>query len=255
MRKNFLILFIMLFAVFSCAKKEKTPTAESTYIKAYEQLKDKNYSESAKTFEKIEDDFPFSKWAPKAQIMAAYAYYKNNDHADTIRVVEDFIRINPADSAIDYMTYLKAMCYYKQIPDIARAQDNTKLASITLRELVARFPNSDYAQDARDKLVVVDEHLAGAKMSVGRYQINQENYIGALQNFQEVVDRYHYTNQAPESYYRLVETYNKIGLTSQATKANQILQERFSDNEWAQMAQKFPLVDDKKIAFKEKKKK
>lgn len=245
--KNFKLSIFLIFSliIFSCAKKEKpTPTAESAYLKAYELLKDKSYSEAAKEFEKIEDDFPFSKWASKAQIMAAYAHYKYKEYNEVIRVVDDFIRINPADSAIDYMTYLKAMCYYNQIPEINRAQDNTKLASITFRELVARFPDSEYANDAREKIIFVDEHLAGAKMSVGRYQIDRENYIGAIENFQDVADRYHYTNQAPESYYRLVETYHTLGLSDQATKANQLLQEKFADNEWAQMAQKLPLKND-----------
>ncbi len=235
------ICFLIIATASSCKKKEETPTSESAYIKAYELLKDKSYSESAKAFEKIEDDFPFSKWAAKAQTMAAYAFYKNKDYADVIRTVDDFIRVNPANSAISYMMYMKALSYYDQIPEINRAQDNTKLAYVTFRELLTRFPGSDYAQDAEDRVVFINEHIAGARMSVGRYQISQKNYVGAIKSFQEVVKRYSFTDQAPEALHRLVELYLKIGLKTEAQKTYTQLQERFPNNEWAKTAEKIDL--------------
>lgn len=235
---KFITIFLVILSVFSCAKKEETPTGENTYTKAKQLLSDRNFSEAAKEFEKIDDDFPFSKWAVKAQNMAAYAFYKNKDYADVIRVVDDFIRINPSNETIPYMYYMKALSYYEQIPDIARAQDNTKFASATFRELIARFPNSDYAFDARDKLTFVDEHLAGAKMAVGRYQVSQENYVGALKNFHDVVQRYSFTNQGPEAYYRLIEIYHKIGLKHEAEKIRSQLESRFPNSEWVALAQK-----------------
>ncbi len=239
--KNKFAQLLIIFLIFSCAKKQETPTAESTYIKAKKLLDDKDYSESAKEFEKIEDDFPFSKWATKSQNMAAYAFYKNKDYNEVVRVVDDFIRVNPTNETLSYMYYMKGLSFYEQIPDIERAQDNTKMSSATFRELIARFPTSDHAYDARDKLIFVDEHLAGAKMSVGRYQITQQNYVGALKNFHEVSARYFRTNQAPEAYYRLVEIYFKIGLKNEAKKALHALQEDFPENEWAQKAKKINL--------------
>jgi len=235
---KFIAVFLNTFSIFSCAKKEETPTGENTYVKAKQLLSDRNFSEAAKEFEKIDDDFPFSKWAVKAQNMAAYAFYKNKDYADVIRVVDDFIRINPSNETISYMYYMKALSYYEQIPDIERAQDNTRLASATFRELIARFPNSDYAFDARDKLAFVDEHIAGAKMAVGRYEESQENYVGALKHFHEVIQRYSFTNQGPEAYYRLIEIYHKIGLRREAKKIRTELESRFSSNEWNELAQK-----------------
>lgn len=235
---KFITVFLLILAIFSCAKKEETPTGENTYIKAKKLLDDKNYSEAAKEFEKIDDDFPFSKWAVQAQNMSAYAYYKNKDYADVIRVVDDFVRINPSNPTLPYMYYMKALSYYEQIPDIARAQDNTRLASTTFRELIARFPSTDYAFDARDRLAFVDEHIAGAKMAVGRYQIEQENYVGALKNFHEVMQRYSFTNQGPEAYFRLVEIYSKIGLKNEAKKLRNQMEGRFPSNDWTILAQK-----------------
>lgn len=231
---KFLIVLLITFAIFSCAKKkEEVPTGESSYIKAKKLLDEKNYAEAAKEFEKIDDDFPFSKWAAKSQNMAVYAFYKNKDYTDVVRAVDDFIRINPSNETIPYMYYMKALSYYDQIPDIERAQDNTRLSSATFRELIARFPNTDHAIDARDKLEFIDEHIAGAKMAVGRYQVTQENYVGALKNFHEVAGRYSYTNQGPEAFYRLVEIYHKIGLKNEALKMRDQLEARFSNNEWA----------------------
>lgn len=239
--KNFrsIIIFLLLLCAFSCSgKKEETPTGESSYIKAKKMLDEHDYAEAAKEFEKIDDDFPFSKWALKSQTMAVYAFFKDKDYANVIRLVDDFVRINPNYENVSYMYYMKALSYYEQIPDIARAQDNTRLASATFRELIARFPESDYAIDARAKLIYVDEHIAGAKMAVGRYQMLQDNYVGALKNFQEVVKRYSYTNQGPEAYYRLVEIYHKLGLKKEALKIQHILEARFSSSKWNEMAQK-----------------
>ena len=232
-----LLIILMIFGVISCSKKKEDPTAESSYIKAIQLLKDKNYSEAAKDFENIEDEFPFSKWAAKAQTMAVYAYYKNEDYDDVARIVDDFIRINPNHEAIDYMLYMKALSYYNQIPEINRAQDKTKLASIAFRELNARFAQSRYYDDVENKLEFVDEHLAGATMSVGRYAISQKNYIGAIKNFQYVVNRYHYTNQAPEGYFRLFEIYQKLGIEKEAQKSHQNLLEKFPQNHWTKLAQ------------------
>lgn len=233
------LIFLVCFVAFSCSKKkEEAPTSESSYLKAKQMLDDKDYNNAAKEFEKFDDDFPFSKWAHQSQAMAVYCFYKNKDYADVVRVVDDFIRINPNNSLLPYMYYMKALSYYDQMPTIERAQDNTRLASSSFRELAARFPLTEYSFDARDKLVLVDEHIAGAKMSVGRYQMTQGNYIGALKNFHEVVSRYRGTNQLPEAYYRLTEVYYKIGLKSEAKKAKARLEEDFAQNDWTKLAEK-----------------
>jgi outer membrane protein assembly factor BamD len=229
------IIVISLFLANSCSKpKEIIPTAESSYTDAMRSLKRKDYIESAKLFEKIEDDFPFSKWAVKAQTMAVYAHYKEKEYLEVIRIVDEFAKTNPANKALPYMLYIKAICYYDQITDISRAQDMAKQASATFRELIARFSTSEYSSDAKDRLSFIDEHIAGAKMSVGRYQIMQKNYVGAIANFQDVITRYGYTNQAPEGYYRLYEIYAKLGVNNLTDSAMNTLKSRFPDNIWAE---------------------
>lgn len=238
-----LIFFLLAGPLFSCSKKkDEKSNAEIAYSKAMKSLKDKNYVTAAEAFTKIDDDFPFSKWAIKAQTMAVYCYYKEEDYAKLIPIVEDFIRLNPTNDSVPYMMYMKGLSFYNQIPEIDRAQDSSRDASSTFRELIARFPDSPHSLDARNKLIFVDEHLAGTKMSIGRYQIKNKNYIGAINNFTEVIDRYRTTNQVPEAYFRLVEIYHKIGLHQESLAAYRQLKSSFPENNWAELARKIDPV-------------
>ncbi|OFW85862.1 MAG: hypothetical protein A2794_02915 [Alphaproteobacteria bacterium RIFCSPHIGHO2_01_FULL_40_8] len=236
--KLILRFLIILALITSCSKKEEQNSAERAYLKAYKLLKDKNYSEAADEFEKIDDEFPFSKWAVKGQVMAIYARYLNEDYEKTAQGADDFIRLNPASEYAPYVLYMKGLVYYDQIPSIERAQDNTQQASFAFRELIARFSQSDYEADAKEKLVFVDEHLAGARMSIGRYQISTQNYVGAIENFSDVISRYRQTNQVPEAYFRLAEIYYKIGLKDEGKKAKEQLNNHFPKNYWTNLAKK-----------------
>lgn len=231
-----ILILALITLVFSCVKKNETNSAESDYIKAKKLLKQKSYSEAADAFEKIDGDFPFSKWAVKGQTMAVFARYKDEDYPKLVSAVDDFIRLNPNSEYVPYMLYIKGLSYYNQIPAIERAQDNTQQSSFIFRELIARFPGDEHSVDAKEKLSFIDEHLAGAKMSVGRYQIRTQNYVGAIGNFTEVISRYRQTNQVPEAYFHIVEIYYKIGLTDEGRKAYEILSNRFPDNRWTKLA-------------------
>lgn len=235
-----IFLTILSFAIITnCSKKkDEISNAEISYLKGLKSLEHKNYSEAAETFEKIDDDFPFSKWALKAQTMAIYARYKDEDYTKLLQVADDFLRLNPASEYVPYILYMKGLSYYRQIPSIERSQDDTKQSSFTFRELIARFPDTSYAFDAREKLDFVDEHLAGAKMSIGRYQIKNRNYIGAINNFSEVIARYHQSKQLPEAFFRIAEIYYKIGLKEEADKALAQLKLRFPQSYWTKLTEK-----------------
>jgi outer membrane protein assembly factor BamD len=241
--KKLFCFFLVIILISSCSKKKDEQTsAEISYSKAMNLLKKKNYSEAADEFEKIDNDFPFSKWAIKGQSMAVYARYKDEDYIKLLSVADDFLRLNPNSDYAPYVIYMKGLSYYNQIPTIESAQDQTQQASFAFRELIARFPNTDYATDAKEKLEFVDEHLAGAKMSVGRYDLQNQNYIGAINNFREVVARYRQTKQVPEAFFRLTEVYYKIGLSEEGKKAVKQMQSRFPENYWTNLAQK---IDEK----------
>ena len=240
-----LVLIFLISAILgSCSshghKKidEEKNSAELAYAKAAKLLENKSYNEAAEAFAKIDDEYPFSKWANKAQTMAVYAYYKEENYAKLSQIIDDFLRLNPASEYVPYMLYIKGLSYYNQIPAISRAQDDTQLASFTFRELIARFPASEYAKDASTKLDFIDEHIAGAKMSVGRYQISSRNYVGAISHFNEVIKRYRYTKQVPEAYFRLVEIYYKIGMRKESLKAYNTLKTSYPQSNWVNLAQK-----------------
>lgn len=236
-----LCLILLSSALFSCSHKNKDDektSAEELYTKAMKLLKNKDYSQAAEDFDKIDDEFPFSKWAVKGQVIAIYARYKDQDFEKVLALCDDFLRLNPASEYVPYVLYMKGLSYYNEIPTIEHAQDHSQQSSFTFRELIARFPNSEYAIDAKEKLSFVDEHLAGTKMSIGRYQIKTKNYVGAIANFSEVVSRYRYTNQVPEAYFRLMEIYYKIGLKDEGNKAANLLQTKYPENSWAKLAEK-----------------
>jgi outer membrane protein assembly factor BamD len=232
------ILLAFLGLSTGCSKKENQKTsAEASYLKSLQLLKDRDYLEAAKAFEKIDDDFPFSKWSSKAQVMSAYSYYKEKEYIEVARIVDDFILLSPKDQNMAYMLYLKGMSYYDQIPNLMRSQELTREASAIFRELIARFPNSAYVSDVKEKLIFIDNHLAGALMASGRYNIKEKNYVGAIDNFREVVTYYHQTDQAPEAYFRLIEIYYKLGIKDEAKKIAEILQSDYNGNIWNLRAQ------------------
>ena len=219
--------------ITSCGSKDKKiSNAENSYIEAVKKLKEKDYSGAATDFEKINDEYPLSKWATKAQPMAAYSFYKEKKYDDIVRVSDNFNLSNPSNPDVAYMQYLKSLSYYEQINNIQRAQNNAVLASASFRELIAKFPNSQYAKDGSEKLALVNEHIAGAKMSVGRYQLKNGNYVGAIKNFQEVIARYSTTSQAPEAYFRIFEAYKIIGLNYEAQNYLQELKNSYPDSKW-----------------------
>ena len=237
MIKKIITLTLISFLGFSCSsnKKKEEPTAEKNYLEAHKILKRKNYSEAADLFDKIDDDFPFSKWGPKAKTMAVYSRYKNEEYDKLTQIVDDFTRLNPTSEHNPYLLYMKGRAYFNQIPHIKRAQDDSQVSSYVFRELIARYPDSKYAIDAKSKLGFIDEHIAGHIMEIGRVEIQNKNYIGALKHFTKITNRYRYTKQISEANFRIYEIFTKLGIKSEAIKAKKILIDQYPDSNWAKL--------------------
>lgn len=231
----FLRIFFLVFLLLSCAKKkDEIKNAASEYVKVYKILEDGRYSEAAEKFEAIYDDYPLSKWAEKAQAIASYAYYKEERYEDVIRVVETFVSLNPSSEYIPYMSYMKSISYYNMIPSVERGQNHTNMSSASFRELAARYPGSIYINDVKEKIKIIDEHLAGSLMSVGRYQIKFQNYVGAIKHFSEVIYKYSSSNQAPEAYFRLCEIYYKLGMVKKVVLIKDEMLGIYKDGVWVE---------------------
>lgn len=205
---------------------------DQLYNRALDQLGQQNYKAAAKGFEEVDRQHPYSVWATKAEIMVAFTYYESNKYDDAIIALDRFIQLHPGHRDIPYAYYLKALCYYEQISDVGRDQRVTQQALDALSEVVKRFPESPYARDARLKVELAIDHLAGKEMDIGRYYERQGIYIAAINRYRTVIERYQSTTHVPEALSRLVESYTALGVKSEAKSAASVLGFNFPGSDW-----------------------
>jgi len=205
---------------------------ETYYNNGIDALNAKRYDSAISQFNKVEQNYPFSSWAPSAELMAAYGLYLQNHYAESLTALGRYIQLHPASRDIAYAYYLRALCYYEQIVDISRDQKGTQDAMAALQEVVNRFPGTAYARDARLKIDLCRDHLAGKEMDIGRWYENQHMYTAAIGRFQRVVDDYQTTNQVPEALHRLVEIYLILGLKDEAKRTAAVLGYNYPGNIW-----------------------
>lgn len=241
MKYRLLGFMAILFTMTSCGwlgldeeKKQEyvERPADEVYQSATKALDEENYLKAASLFQTVERQHPYSKWAVKAKLMTAYSYYYEGLYDDAIGALEHFIKLHPSNSEVPYAYYLRALCYYEQISDVSRDQEMTILAQQNLKELIQRFPESKYAKDARMKLDLTQDHLAGKEMVVGRYYLKKDHYSAALNRFLNVIKKYEKTSHTPEALHRLVECYLMMGLNDEAQKAAAVLGHNFPDSKW-----------------------
>ena len=197
-------------------------------------MEEKDYVEAAHQFDEVERQHPYSEWAARAQLMAAFAHYQNYKYDDASNTLNRFIQIHPGHPQIAYAYYLKALCHYEQISDVRRDQANTQKAMDELREVTRRFPSSPYARDAELKIDLAKDHLAGKEMEIGRYYMSQKQYIAALGRFRRVIEDYQTTSHVPEALHRIVESYLLIGIPKEAQTAAAVLGHNFPGSKWYQ---------------------
>lgn len=238
---GFFALFLGLSLLSACSSTKdikENQSAEELYNQAYKDLNKTSYAKAAETFEKVELEHPYSKWATKAKLMGAYAYYKDQKYDDAIISLDRFIKYHPGNKDAPYAYYLKALCYYEQITTVDKDQSNTQKALEALEQVINRFPDSKYAQDARLKIDLTRDHLAGKEMEVGRYYLGQNNYLSALNRFSTVVNNYQTTSHIEEALYRQVEIYTILGLNAEAENAKKVLGYNYPDSIWYKKALK-----------------
>ena len=207
-------------------------SAETLYNEALVLFDAGDYKEASAAFDEVERQHPYSPWATHAQVMAAYANYEKEDYDAAIAALERFVKLYPNNDSTPYAYYLIALCYYEQISDVGRDQKMTEEALQALRDVVRRFPETDYARDAKIKLDLTIDHLAGKEMQVGRYYLRQMDYVAAANRFRFVVENYQTTSHAPEALHRLVETYLKLGVEEEAKRYASVLGHNFPSSVW-----------------------
>jgi outer membrane protein assembly factor BamD len=223
-------------ALAACGDKKPenfadTPV-ETLYNDAMNNLEQHSWDRSAHLFDEVDREHPYSVWATKAQLMSAYALYEGNKYDQAIVAADRFIQLHPGHRDVAYAYYLKALCYYVQIADVARDQRLTAQAMTALADVVRRFPDSRYGRDARLKIDLARDHLAGKEMEIGRYYERQGSYLAAINRFRRVVDLFQTTTHVPEALERLTECYTSLGLKAEAKRTAAVLGYNYPGSPW-----------------------
>jgi outer membrane protein assembly factor BamD len=223
----------------SAGKADKRYVARDVntlYRAAQDRLDRGQHGVAAALFDEVERQHPYSPWARRAQLMSAFSYYMDREYTPAIESAQRFLAIHPGNKDAPYAYYLIALSYYEQISDVTRDQKITEQAKNALGEVVRRYPDSRYAADARLKLDLVNDHLAGKEMEIGRYYQRASGWLAASIRFREVVDKFQTTSHAPEALFRLTECYLALGIHSEAKKSAAVLGANYPGSEWYERA-------------------
>jgi outer membrane protein assembly factor BamD len=229
----------------ACANMRKHTTADTQYVArdvgtlynlAKKQLDAGDYANAAAIFDEVERQHPYSIWARRAQLMSAFSYYAAKDYTKSLESARRFLSIHPGNRDAPYAYYLIALSYYEQINDVTRDQTTTKQALDSLGELIRRYPDTRYAADARLKVDLVRDHLAGKEMEVGRFYQVRGQWLASVTRFRNVVENYQTTSHVPEALERLTESYLALGIPEEARKAAAVLGANYPGSKWYQRA-------------------
>ncbi|MBC7985332.1 MAG: outer membrane protein assembly factor BamD [Sphingomonadaceae bacterium] len=229
----------------SCAGPSAMTEADTQYVArdvntlynlAKDQLDNGRYTIAAALFAEVERQHPYSPWARRSQIMGAFSHYLAADYTEAIETGQRFLSIHPGNRDAPYVQYLIALSHYEQIVDVTRDQSTTLEALNALNELIRRYPESVYAADARLKVDLVNDHLAGKEMEIGRFYQRRRQWLASVFRFRRVVDEYPRTTHAPEALMRLTEGYLAMGIPQEAQRAAATLGANYPGSRWYQQA-------------------
>jgi outer membrane protein assembly factor BamD len=230
-------------ALAGCAGRKKKPQlayeerpVELLYAAGADRLDRRQWGQAVDYFQEVERQHPYSEWARRSILMQAFAHYEANQYDEAIADANRFIQLYPGNPSAAYAHYLKSICYFEQIADVGRDQAATGQALDNLREVVQRYPNTEYAADARLKIDMVNDQLAGKEMTVGRWYLRNGQPLAAVGRFKTVIDKYQTTSHTPEALYRLVEAYLTLGLVEEATHDGAVLGANYPGDRWYQSA-------------------
>ena len=207
---------------------------QQLYNKALADLNGERYFEAARGFDEVERQHPYSVWSSKAQVMSAFAYYQSNKYDQAILAADRFIELHPGNKDVAYAYYLIGISYYEQITGVGRDQKVTRQALEALERVVRRFPTTEYARDAKLKIDLTRDHLAGKEMEIGRYYQKSHQYVASINRFRAVVETYQTTSHVPEALHRLTESYLALGIEDEAKNAAAVLGYNFPGSDWYQ---------------------
>jgi outer membrane protein assembly factor BamD len=209
---------------------------EQLYSAGAQKLDQHHWNDAVTYFKEVERQHPYSEWSRRAILMEAFAHYESNDYTDAIADADRFIDLYPGNGSAAYAYYLKAQCYFEQILDVGRDQAATGQSLAAMREVSRRFPHTEYATDARLKIDMINDQLAGKEMNIGRFYLRNGATLAAIGRFKTVIDRYQTTSHTPEALERLVEAYLTLGLIDEAKENAAVLGFNYPGDYWYEAA-------------------
>ena len=211
---------------------------ELLYSTGMERLDEKSWTDAVQYFEEVQRQHPYSEWSRRAIIMSIYANYMGDRYDEASTAADQFIHLYPGSELTPYAYYMKAICAFEQIVDVGRDQGYTTTAQGLLNDVVRRYPDSEYARDARVKLDMVADQLAGKEMEIGRWYLTENQPLAAIGRFKTVVGDYQTTSHTPEALYRLVEANEMLGLHDEAVRDGAVLGYNYPGDRWYSAAYK-----------------
>ena len=206
--------------------------ADDIYDQALARIQRKDYEGAAKKFGELEKQYPYSQWSRRGLLMTVYSQFENGNYDDAIGSAQRYISLYPTSPDTPYVYYLAGMSHYNLIPDISRDQERAEKSLRYFTDLVQKYPKSEYVEDARYKIQVTRDQLAGKEMSIGRFYLQRKNYPAAVNRFREVLAKYQTTRHTEEALYRLTEAYLAMGVSNEAQTAAAVLGHNYPDSQW-----------------------
>ena len=235
----------LVLPLAGCASGGKKTKADTQYVardvntlynSAKDRLDRRQYKLAAALFDEVERQHPYSVWARRAQLMSAFSYYLAKDHTKSVESARRFLAIHPGNKDAPYALYLIALNHYERIEDVNRDQSISKQALDALGEVVRRYPETRFAADARLKIDLVRDHLAGKEMEIGRFYQRRQQWLASVVRFRTVIDEYQTTTHTPEALMRLTESYLALGIPAEAKKAAAVLGANYPGTKWYERA-------------------
>ena len=230
---------VLALLASGCAKDQDvnafvdpTVPADRTYNEALANIDAGDFTQAKRKFKKLDRQHPYSEYAKKSGVMSTFIAYRQGDYPEAIAQGKRFVQLYPANSEAPYALYLVGMSHYRQISDITRDQRSARDTFRTMNELIERYPDSEYVEDAKRKRRIARDQIAGQEMLVGRYYQERQEYLAAINRYRGVVEKHGMTRHVEEALARLTESYFALGLTSDAQTAAAVLGHNFPESEW-----------------------
>ncbi|MBX9462049.1 MAG: outer membrane protein assembly factor BamD [Aquamicrobium sp.] len=211
---------------------ESVEPADVLYNQGLANLEAGRMSEAGKKFEAVDRQHPYSEQARKAMVMNAFAQYRQGNYEEAVTAGKRYVSLYPTTDDAAYAQYIVGLSYFRQIRDVTRDQKESLRAMEAMQEVIDRWPESEYVEDARAKIRFARDQLAGKEMQIGRYYLERREYIAAVKRFRNVVEVYSDTRHVEESLARLTETYYAMGLASEAQTAAAVLGHNYPESQW-----------------------